>query len=95
MYKAQEEQNIRNMTESREQQDLAGLGSQYNASKEGSAQALGSGLQSLAMLGQGLASQSKTDTTDTTEPTTAFKDAQKTKFEPIKYNTSGLFSLNK
>ena len=88
MYKAQEEQNIRNMQENREQQDLAGLGSQYNASKEGSAQALGSGLQSLAMLGQGLASQSKTDDT-------AFKDMQKTTFEPIKYNKSGLFSLNK
>lgn len=54
MYKAQEEQNIRNMKENREQQDLAGLSSQYNASKEASAQALGSGLQSLSMLGQGL-----------------------------------------
>ena len=36
MYKMQEEQNIRNLKEGREQQDIAGLQSQYNASKEAS-----------------------------------------------------------
>ncbi len=65
MYKMQEEQNIRNLKEGREQQDIAGLTSQYNASKEASNQALGSGLQSLGMVANSLASKTASTTTDT------------------------------
>lgn len=54
MYKAQEEQNIRNLKEGREQQDIAGLSSQYNAGREGSGQALGSMLSAAGMTSNAL-----------------------------------------